>query len=261
STINFSRDKSMIIDLEDGLETYSLGDSWGVYLYAKKDRPWGTLVGTGFQYNDNGEALVGADGFPLIAQNQEIGNVMPDWLMGWSNEFSYKNWSFGFLLDYRHGGDLFSQTLMFGAYSGLLDFTAADGVRENGAVFGQNICPDITFVNEDGSPNTTAVDPEDAFMYYFNVNEMSVIDGSFLKLREIHLTYTFPERWVKKMRIISDAKISLVANNVAILWLHKSNLAKIDPESLIGNSTQSMAFETAYMPQTRSIGVKLHLAF
>ncbi|MBQ0015542.1 MAG: SusC/RagA family TonB-linked outer membrane protein, partial [Bacteroidales bacterium] len=229
SSVNFSRDKSTVVELADGLTTYTIGTKWGVYNYAIVDHDWGTLVGPSLKYNSKGEALVDENGFPLIEQNQELGSVMPDWLMGWSNEFSYKNWSLGFLLDFRHGGKFFSETTCNGAISGQLAFTAEGDIRENGAIFGKNILKDITFVHEDGTPNTTAMDAEDAFQYYQLASGIAVVDGSFLKLREIHITYTLPERLVKKLHVVSEAKLSIVANNVAILWLHKSNLAKVDP--------------------------------
>ncbi len=261
STINWSLDRSMVLSLVDGIEDYKLGDDWECYNMASVGKPWGTLVGTDFVYNEKGEALVDENGMPLYQSGQELGNVMPDWLLGWNNEISYKNLSFGFLLDYRHGGDFLSTTAMMGAYSGQLEVTVEDNIRENGAVFGQNICGDMTFVNADGSPNTTVVNPATAFEYYYLINKLSVLDGSFLKLREMHITYRLPKSWLKKLRIVDDARISIVANNVAILWLHKSNFAHIDPESNLGNFLESLGFEDGACPPTRSIGIKLNLVF
>ena len=261
STINWAKDKSTVVELADGLDTYTLGSSWSSYNYAMVGESWGTLVGRGLVYDDNGNAVVDEDGYPLSQSNQKIGDVTPDWLAGWNNEFSYKNLSFGFLLDFRKGGDFFSVSQMFGAYTGIYDYTIADNMRENGAIFGKNVCADRTFVYEDGTPNTSVIDPEDAFYYFYAIKELAVIDGSFLKLREAHLTYTLPQTITRKIKWIDSAKFSVVGNNLGILWLAKNNYTRIDPESSLGSGNSSVGYESNSCPPTRCIGVKLNITF
>ena len=261
TTLNWSKDKSTVKELAAGLDTYTLGEEWSCFNFAMVGETWGTLVGSGLDRDKNGNPLVDENGFPMIQDNIKIGDVTPDWLAGWSNEFSYKDLSFGFLLDYRKGGDFFSVSQMFGAYTGIYDYTTADNMRENGAIFGKNICPDLNFVNEDGSTNTTVVDPEEAFFYFYDVKELSVIDGSFLKLREAHLTYNLPATLTRKIKWIDSAKVSIVGNNLAILWLAKNNYTRIDPESSLGSGNSSVGFESNACPPSRSIGVKLNVTF
>ncbi len=259
TSLNFSLDRSKVIELANGMETYLLATN-NASLYAKVGDSWGTLMGSDFRYNDKGEALVGADGFPLIDENKTIGNIQPDWLMGWSNEISYRSLSFGFLLDFRHGGDFYSGTQGCSVYSGVNKMTIENNIREDGAIFGTNFATDYTFVHEDGTPNTTAVDPREAAIIFSSTNKSNVIDGSFLKLREMHITYQLPQKWISRLHL-QDAKVSLVANNVAILWLHSSNKTNIDPESSFGSSLGMQGFETGYCPPSRSIGLKLNLLF
>ncbi len=261
SHINWSRDKSTIVDLYDGLDKYMLSQTWIASTYAIVGKSWGTLMGTGFIYNERGEAIVDENGFPLFESGKELADIMPEWALNWNNEISYKNLSLGFLLDFSYGGSFYSVTHMFGAQNGLFDFTAEGDLRENGAVFGKNICKDITFVNADGTPNTKVVDPESAFKYYYNITEMNIINASYLKLREMYISYRLPKSWLKKLHVIDEAKVSIVGSNLAILWLHKSNISHIDPESMMNTGNKGVGLEDTSCPPTRSIGIKLNLIF
>ncbi|MDR1814547.1 MAG: SusC/RagA family TonB-linked outer membrane protein [Tannerella sp.] len=264
TTFNWAKDRSKIIDLYtdpvtgQSLAAYTLGSNWNATTLAIPGKTWGTIRGYGFVYDDNGAIKV-RNGLPLRQAAQDIGDVTPDWIGGWNNEFSYKDFRFGFLLDFRKGGDFHSVTQMFGTYTGIYDFTAAGTIRENGMVLGKDFYTDKTFVNEDGSPNTTVVNPADFFTYFYSITEMSVIDGSFLKLREAHLTYNFPKKILGKY--FSNASVSLVGNNLALLWTHKSNLIGIDPESVTGSGNGSVGIESNVYPHSRSMGLKLNVTF
>lgn len=262
STVNFSLDRSKIISLAEGLDTYTLGSDWSCYNYAMVGKSWGTLVGTGLVYDGNGAIVVGEDGLPLCEDNKVIGNVTPDFLMGWENEFSYGPLSFGFLLDFKKGGDFFSVSQSFGAETGIYDYTASGGIRENGMVLGKDFMKGKNFVYEDGTPVTEAIDPYDFFYNsFYDIKELCVIDGTFLKLREMHLTYTFPKKMMEKTKVLKDARISLFGNNLGILYLAKNNYSHIDPESTLGSGNSSVGFESNACPPTRSFGIKLSLTF
>lgn len=261
STINWSKDKSTITELAEDLTTYTLGSNWSCYNYAMVGESWGTLVGRGLVRDKNGNVIVNSKGIPKSQANMKIGDVTPKWLAGWNNEFSYKDFSFGFLLDYRKGGDFFSVSQLFGSYTGIYDYTAANGIRETGAIFGQNIVTDKTFVKENGEPNDIVIDAEDAFAEFYSTKEFAVIDGSFLKLREAHITYTLPASITKKVKWIDSAKVSVVGSNLAILWLAKNNYSNIDPECSLGNGNSAVGYESNACPPTRSIGVKLNITF
>lgn len=266
STLNFSKDKSKIEELYtdpntgQSLLAYAIGSSWSCYNYAKPGKTWGTLVGTGFIRNEDGSILV-EDGMPQYKSDVEIGDVTPDFLMGWNNEFSYKNWSLGFLLDFRKGGDIYAVSQSFGLYTGIYDYTAKGDMRENGVIAGKNAFEHLTFKNADGSINDTPVEAEEFFGNAYSICEMAVFDGSFLKLREMHLTYTFPQSLLKKSKIIKAANISLVGNNLALLWTHKSNVLHIDPESTTSSGNTGVGFESNSYPPSRSFGLKVGITF
>lgn len=266
ATLNWSKDKSKIIDLYtdpvtgQALDAYTISNNWGVYNYAMPGKSWGTLVGTGFVYNEDGSILV-EDGMPVYESSREIGDVTPKWLAGLKNEFSYKEWTLGFLLDYRRGGDIFSVSQMFGAYTGVYDFTAAGDLRENGVVLGQNYMTDKVFKNADGQVNDVAVGAQEFFENYYTIAEMAIIDGSFLKLREAYITYTFPKSILARTKYINNARISLIGTNLALLWTHKSNLINLDPETTMYADNEGVGMESNSYPPTRSFGLKLHLTF
>ncbi|MHB9054973.1 MAG: SusC/RagA family TonB-linked outer membrane protein [Paludibacteraceae bacterium] len=259
--LNWSKDQSKVVSLAEGLDTYTINSDWSVYNYAKIGESWGTLYGKGFKTDDQGRVIIGTNGLPTTISNKKIGDVTPDWLAGWSNEFAYKNVSFGFLLDYRKGGDFFSVTQMFTTYTGLLDYTATGNIRETGVVVGKDVLTNKTAVLADGTPNTKTISADKWFYSYYSNKELDIVDGSYLKLREIHFTYTFPKSIISRTKFIEDAKISLISSNVAILWLSSNNQAKIDPESSMGSGNTSVGFESNSVPPTRSIGIKFNLTF
>ena len=265
TTFNWSKDKSRIDELYSDpvtgqkLDAYEIGSSWSCKNYAMVGKSWGTLVGTGYVYNEDGSILV-ENGMPKYETGKEIGNVTPDWLAGWSNEFTYKDWSFGFLLDFRKGGDVYSISQAFGSQTGIYDYTAAGDIRENGVIAGKNVLTDKVFKTADGKINDVAVNAEDFFANFYTICQMSVFDGSYLKLREAHLSYTFPKSLLKNS-FIKSAKISLVGTNLALLWVHSSNLTHLDPESTTGSKNGDVGFESNAYPPSRSFGLKVGLTF
>lgn len=265
TTFNWSKDKSRIDELYSDpvtgqkLDAYEIGSSWSCKNYAMVGKSWGTLVGTGYVYNEDGSILV-ENGMPKYETGKEIGNVTPDWLAGWSNEFTYKDWSFGFLLDFRKGGDVYSISQAFGSQTGIYDYTAAGDIRENGVIAGKNVLTDKVFKTADGKINDVAVNAKDFFANFYTICQMSVFDGSYLKLREAHLSYTFPKSLLKNS-FIKSAKISLVGTNLALLWVHSSNLTHLDPESTTGSGNGDVGFESNAYPPSRSFGLKVGLTF
>ena len=266
-TVNWSKDNSKIIDLYtdpvtgQSLTEYTIGEEWSTYLYAKPGEEWGSLYGAGMVRNDKGEIIVGKNGLPK-SETRKIGSVTPDWLASLRSDLSWKNLSLSVMFDYRSGGDVFSVTQMWGAYTGILDFTAAGDIREKGMIVGQDVMTDKVFVKEDGTPNDIRVDAQTFFPGTYTTNrEFSTFDGSFLKLREISLTYTFPREWMKKTKFIKAANASLIGNNLALLWVHSSNIAHIDPESSTSAGNGGVGMESgSYMP-SRSFGLKVGLTF
>jgi len=267
ATLNWAKDKSKIVELYTDPVTGQSLESYRFYFngfnastYAMKGETWGSIVGTGYVYNDDGSILV-ENGMPVSQSSQVVGDVTPDWLAGLRNEFTYKDWTLGFLLDFRKGGDVYSLSQAFGSYTGIYDYTAKGDIRENGVIAGKNVLTDKVFKTADGKINDVAVNAEDFFGNYYSIVEMAVIDGSFLKLREAYITYTFPKSIMAKTKFIGGARVSLIGTNLALLWTHKSNLNSLDPESTRHSGNEGVGMETNSVPPSRSIGLKVGLTF
>ena len=91
---------------------------------------------------------------------------------------------------------------------------------------------------------------------------MYVFDGSFLKLREMNVSYRIPKPWLAKTRYISDATVSFIANNLWLIWVHSSNTMRLDPETGgVSSDSRGVGFEQASIPSSRSFGLKVNLTF
>ena len=246
------------------LANYPITGAWGVNISAVPGEDYGVIRGSAYERDENGSVVVNANGIPNFVSQQEIGNITPDWIGGITNTFTYKDFSLGFLLDMRRGGDFYSVTDMFGAYTGVLGFTAEGDLRERGIVVGQDVLTDFTVVKEDGTPNDIEVSADDFFKqvsYAGGGTEYSIIDGSYIKLRNINLSYRLPNSITSRYSWLKGASVSLFAHNVAMLYTHKSNKAGIDPETGFGVNNDGIGIEQYQIPSNRSIGLKLNVAF
>ena len=278
-TVNWARDVSEIVELYtdpvtgQSLESYNLGNQWSTFVQARPGEPWGVIYGTGMLRRESDNAvIVAASGRPMTKANIKLGNVNPDWIGGIRNEFSYKNLSFGFLIDVRQGGDIFSVSQMFGSYGGVLGFTAEGDLRENGVILGKNYMTDTKFVKVVGTAAANIQDSQFAendiptpaqsfFQSFYSNRELAIYDGSYGKLREAHLTYNLPKNLFGADSFVKGGTLGLVGTNLAILWRHKSNISGLDPENSVGNGNGGVGLETTSYPPSRSFGLKLNLKF
>ncbi len=264
-SLNRNRVNELYTDPTTGqeLSNYPITNAWGVNISAVPGEEFGVIRGLAYSRNEEGSIIVNENGLPEFEAQQPIGNITPDWVGGINNSFSYKNFLLSFLVDFRKGGDFFSVTQMFGATTGVLDFTADGNIRETGVIAGENVMQDHNFVKADGSRNDIRLSADD---FYSNVSyagggtEFDIIDGSFVKLRNITLGYRLPSRLVSKLGWMKGASLSLFANNVALLYTHKSNISNVDPETGLGVGNDGLGIEQYQIPSNRSIGLKLNLA-
>ena len=277
--LNWAKDKSEVVELYtdpvtgQSLESYQLGSEWSTRVQARPGEPWGVIYGTGMLRRTSDNAIIVANsGRPRTKANMKLGSVTPDWIGGLRNEFSYKNFTLGFLIDVRMGGDIFSVSQMFGAYGGQLGFTAEGDLRENGIILGKNFMTDEKFVkitkqdadniqNSEFAENDLTTGAQDFFESFYGNRELSIYDGSYVKLREMHFTYNLPGSMFSSNSFVKGASVALVGNNLGILWTHKSNISGLDPENSTGSGNGGVGLESTSYPPTRSLGLKLNLKF
>ncbi|HEY0177358.1 MAG TPA: hypothetical protein VGC08_13330, partial [Pedobacter sp.] len=245
------------------LANYPISTAWGVNISAVPGEDFGTIRGPAYHRNAKGQVEVNSNGLLTFDAQQKLGNITPDWVGGITNTFQYKSFSLSFLLDFKKGGDFFSTTTMFGATTGILDFTAQGNMRENGVVIGRDVLKGYTVVKPDGTPNDKVISAQQFFTnasYSGGGTEYDIIDGSYVKLRNINFTYRLPVTLTNKVKWLKGASIGLFANNVALLHTDKSNTSHIDPETGYGVGNDGLGIEQYQIPSSRSIGLKLNIS-
>ncbi|MBU2939369.1 SusC/RagA family TonB-linked outer membrane protein [Lacinutrix sp. C3R15] len=255
--INFAKNTNEASNIDDDPTTNDgqvvLGGLWNVDVVAREGEAVGALYGPGFLRDDAGN-IIYENGLPQAdATNKILGNINPDWTGGLGINMSYKNFSLSTLFDVKSGGDIYSQTNSWGKLAGVLEETTQG--RETGIV-GQGVMDDGT---GNYVPNTVVTSAQSFFSttYSQNIAESSVYDASFVKWRELALTYTIPSSLFKNTGI-DNISVGATVRNVAILY---KKVPHIDPESAFSSGTGNQGLEYAQIPSTRSIGFNLNLKF
>lgn len=263
-TVNWTRNRNKVLELAPGIDNIQLAAlQGGVSINAALGEPYGTIRGSNFVYL-NGQPVVNpSNGYYQISptSNEIIGNLNPDWIAGINNTFSYKNLSLNVLIDMRQGGDVFSLDLYYGMATGLYPETAGlndkgnpvrDPVSQGGGVLFPGVKPD-------GTPNDVYASAVNygTFGYVRNPAAAFVYDASYIKLRELALSYRFPSAITSRLGIVKGATLSIVGRNLAIL--HK-NLPYADPED--GMSAGNIqGYQVGVYPTVRNIGFNLNVQF
>jgi TonB-linked SusC/RagA family outer membrane protein len=279
------------------LSLYNLSWGGYVYAFPGKDYGtiWGYAIvrenATPVYYDDaktqlayyeySGRPLVTTSGrYIRSGQRTALGNVYPDWFGGINNSLTFKNFNLSFLVDFKKGGDIFSVTHMFGIYTGVLEATAAtnangknirDALADGGgiliadAVYGKvNTNGTIAFLDKTGAASATPVANStysDANLWaygYYGKTELSVFDGSFVKLREVSMGYSLDKLGFLNKAGIKNLNLSFVGRN---LWIIHKNTPDIDPEVSQSAGNTSVGAETNAIPSTRSYGFNIKISF
>ncbi len=276
--INFSKNNNKVRKLVDGMDMFELEKaSWlDVQVAAKVGENFGSIVGPDFQRNENGDILIDpATGLPMYDKsNHVLGNASWDWTGGLSTTFHYKNFGLTALFDVKVGADLYSMSARAAHESGKSLATLAGreewykseeerqaaGIAKGASTWtptGGFVAPGV-IDNGDGTyrPNDIKVNPEDYWMSVCrNAPSMFIYDNSYIKCREITLTYQFPKKWLGK--VVQDMSISFVTRNPFIVW---KNIPDIDPDSNYNNTT-GMGLEYGSLPSRKSYGFNLYVKF
>lgn len=258
---NWTRNRNIVKDLGP-IQTLQLGSfQGGVSINAAVGEPYGTIKGRDFIYNDNGQRIVDEDGYYMATatSNNIIGDLNPDWIAGINNTFRYKAVSFGFLIDIKQGGDLFSLDQYYGQGTGISELTAftndlGNPVRYPISEGGGYILPGV---KEDGTPNDTRIEAYNAFGYNRPPADF-IYDASFVKLREATISYSLPESIVSKFGLIKGVDISAYGRN---LWIIHKNLPYADPEDGLSSGNLTGGYQVGSYPTTRNIGFNVRARF
>lgn len=275
---NFSKNSNKVLELVEGMDFFQLADaSWaGVSVGAEVGKDYGSILGTDFKRNENGDILIDKNtGLPLYDENlKTLGNSTWDWTGGFYSTFTYKNFHLYAAFDIKMGADLYSFSMrsayLTGKATGTLpgreEWYRSEEARKAAGMTEEQWCAagkceglivDGVVDNGDGtySKNTYAVNPQN---YWKSVAEKApalfIYDNSYIKCREITFGYTFPSSMLGKF--VKSLSLSFVARNPFIVW---KNIPNIDPDS--NYNTSGMGLEYGSLPSRRSYGFNINVKF
>jgi len=251
STLNFTTVTNKILQTDADGKNQNLGQDRGtlgnaVTAYVKGfSGP--QILAYDYARTDKGDMIVDASGLPVQGKLIPMGSVLPKIYGGWNHELTYKKIIFSFLVDYNFGNKILSATKYYALRRGLDKSTLVgrDGIT--------------TGVFADGTPNTATASAQDYYTALANnVTSVTVLDGDFIKLRQVTLGYALNEKIVSALRLFSSIQISLVARNLATLMKKSDN---IDPEATFSSNIRYWGIEGTSLPSTRSYGVNVNFKF
>ena len=241
---NFSRIRSLVEETHPKTDRiYMGGFSGNPAIYAVKGERYGSIVGSAYMRDANGNILVGSNGRPMTQSGQVLGHVEPDWTGSVGTTFKYKGVYLTAQLDIRQGGYLFNGTEQLLDYYGV---SAKTLEREKGTI----VFPGVTSA---GTPNTTST-LLDQYYYYTLPTEAYVYKNDWVKLREISLGYSFQPAGFDFIRSID---VGVFGRNL-FLW---TKVPHIDPESSSFGTGNAQGVSRFAFPSTRSFGVNLKVQF
>ncbi|MCG2590110.1 SusC/RagA family TonB-linked outer membrane protein [Rhodohalobacter sulfatireducens] len=257
ATVNFTTNQNVVESLAPGVDEIVIQSAFnGLQVRAEPGKPLG-LYGPGFlRDEDTGELIINPDtGLIRTGGETRLGKIDPDYRLSLNNQFNYKGLNFSFLLDYRQGGVLFSQTVGSLRRAGVAEET----LENRGGTF----IIDGLVENADGSysQNTTPVQDVESFWNNYasaNVHEGNTFSSTYVKLREVKVEYELPRRWIENTPL-SSLTVGVEGRNLFLLY---SEVPHIDPETgLFGSASNGQGIEWNVLPSTRSYGANIQLRF
>lgn len=256
-SVNFSKNRSKVVSLVEGISNYVLLSYNGLTIEARPGQSFGNIVGYAYDRTPEGRKIVGDDGaYTRGTDRVVLGNVQPDWIAGLTNSFSFKGIRLGTLIDVRKGGQVFSLSKQNEMGTGTGKFTEKrDNLIADGVVWDETSSKYIE--------NTQVVPAQKYYAYrtWSDITEEFVIDAGYVALREATLGYDFRPKILSKTPF-KTATFSVVGRN--LLYIHRDPQFKemgISPETAFAPTAAAQGYENSSMPTTRSIGFNLSFTF
>jgi iron complex outermembrane receptor protein len=264
SDFQFSRNSNKINSLGGDAEMMLLAEIWGLNgpsMALREGDQYGTIYGYDYVYHENGQPILNDEGthYQITDTRVPIGNSTPKFLAGWTNVFHYKGFTLTTLIDAKVGGDIYAGSYVIGLQSGQspetlierdgggLPYTDPDGNTSNIGVI-------LPGVYEDGTPNDKVVH------YYYKylpnaggwghfLSTPGVLENTWVKMREITLSYDIPVNLLRKTKIFQSLSLSVTGRD--LFYIYTTLPDQINPEGIMG-SGDAQGFEWASLPSVRS---------
>jgi len=284
---NFTKMKNPVTELADGVDDVFLGGFVDPQIRAVAGMEYRTIFGYDYYRDENGNLLINddptdsyPDGFPMTDNSLMVplGTVNPDWLLNITNTFTFSGFSFTALLDIKQGGLMYNGTRFTMNYFGTSKETEnrevvynADGTIDLTSTPAENVVVYtgvLGHIDSEGNVVTSGVANatpvvNDAAWYLGEGGNFgggatygAIDDASWVRLREISLSYTLPKAMLEKT-FIQSLQVYVSGRN---LWL-KTPYVGIDPETNLQGANNSQGMDYFNMPGTKAVtvGVKLGL--
>ncbi|MCO4294269.1 SusC/RagA family TonB-linked outer membrane protein [Solitalea sp. MAHUQ-68] len=260
---NWAQTKGRVISMPPGVNEiiFNPATPWNKQIIKTGGRP-GDWYGWPLTRAQNGQLLIGADGYPIVPsnldQNTLIGNAYPDWTGGLGSSLSYKGLSFSFLFNFRKGGFV-NDIVKWQRYT--TGIGAETEMRNTMVVF-KGVVNKGTTENPVYEQNTKQVMIDQnfynaAFRYRLSSENNGFQDASWIRLQNVSLGYNLPTTWLNKT-FVKSASVSVTANN---LWV-TTPFVGFDPESsTYGAGSNAVGYVGTGVPSTRNVYVAFNVNF
>ncbi len=279
STINLSHNRNKVLQISDDINQVSLGrfspgtENVWAETQAIVGEAYGVILANDFAVDDQENKIINPDGsWKLTNQIVPIGNFQPDLILGINNVIRISNWQLRFLLDGTFGQDAYWGTKDWAERLGQAPETldnrdlenggiqwtdAAGNEREDGVILQgmKEIFDDVG--NVIGYENNDVIVPS-FVAWQSQPHAVNILDGSFLKLRELSFSYSIPSKKLSNAPI-KGLTISLIAKNLAYLYSALPN--NYNPESVVSKTDQKQGIEFGALPGVRSFGMDMRIRF
>lgn len=281
---NWSNNRNKVTHLYQGVEKILIAGFQNGEIDAFADKPFGQIYGSVYvransgannKTSTSGDLLINDNksdqgyGKPIVAsQNAIIGDINPKWQGSVINNFTFKGISLGFQIDVRHGGNIWNGTRGALSYFGTSKETENRGTSTvfKGLTGHVNAGGDVVHFAADGTtevagPGATNSTPSVYDQYYWqNIgssfvgpSEVSVEDGSFIKLRQVSLTYALPQSLIGK--IFNNLSLTIFANNFII----HTKYTGVDPETSLAGPANGQGLDYFNNPGVKNYGIRLNV--
>jgi len=263
--INFAKNNNTIEALAEGVETYNLGTMDKLSIVAQVGGGYGDIYGTAYKRVTDesspyyGKLILDANGLPQSdGTSQYLGNQNAKCNLAWNNSFQWRDLSFGFQIDARIGGKMFSGTLMSmeGVGTGAWTTEGRDGMVVDGVIDDGNNGYVINTVSTTAENYWRRVASEAGSN--LGICEENIYDATNVRLRNINIAYSLPKKILRKGNFFQSVKFGFSVTNV---WMIYSAMRGLDPESIFDTSTNATGFEYGASPTTRSYTFNVALGF
>jgi TonB-linked SusC/RagA family outer membrane protein len=254
TSFNMAYNKNTVDKISDNLTNIVMASSVNgyAYIYSQTGRPYSVIMGRDYKRDANGSIIYNvANGvaIPVAGDLKELGQGVHPFTAGFNNDFEYKNFKLGILIDGKFGGSIYSGTNLYATRFGLNKITLPG--RENGLP--------IKGVDTKGNA-IDMINPVANLNSYYdsfkNISSLFIYDDSFVKLRQVTFGYVIPIAKNGIFSKLNNVTISFVARNLFTLY---SKTPNIDPESII-SADNAQGIEQFGVPRTRSYGLNLKLS-